>query len=114
MLTNTDKSLPYLQSLSSCLAKVSNDGYTHDMKMENGIIQSLQSGKSFYPNEVKVVNFFRFEGLSDPDDSAILYILEMKDGTKGTLVDAYGIYSSAEIDQFMKTVEDFQKSPEGT
>ncbi len=102
-----------MQSLSSCLAKVGKDGYTHDMKMENGILQSLLSGKSFYPNEVKVVNFFRFEGLSDPDDSAILYILEMNDGTKGTLVDAYGVYSSSEVDQFMKAVEDFQKSPPG-
>ena len=109
MITNTDNSLPYLQSLSNCLSKVSSDGYTHDMKMVNGIIQSLQSGKSFYPHEIKVVNFFRFEGLSDPDDSAILYIIEANDGTKGTLVDAYGIYSNGEADQFMKEVEDFQK-----
>ncbi len=110
MITKTDKTLPYLKSLTSCLAKVNRDGYTHDMKIENGVIQSLQTEKSYYPHELKVVNFFRFEGLSDPEDNAILYIIETNDGTKGTLVDAYGVYSDPEIDKFMKAVEDIQKS----
>jgi len=80
------------------------------MKIENGVIQSLQSGKSYYPHQLKVVNFFRFEGLSDPEDNAILYIIETNDGTKGTLVDAYGVYSDPEIDKFMKAVEDISKN----
>jgi hypothetical protein len=109
MITKSDRTLPYLKSLSSCLSKVMRDGYTHDMKIENGVIQSLQSEKTYYPHEIKVVNFFRFEGLSDPEDNAILYIIETRDGTKGTLVDAYGIYSDPEIDKFMKAVESIQK-----
>lgn len=109
MITKSDRTLPYLKSLSSCLGKVMRDGYTHDMKIENGVIQSLQSEKTYYPHEIKVVNFFRFEGLSDPEDNAILYIIETRDGTKGTLVDAYGIYSDPEIDKFMKAVESIQK-----
>jgi len=112
MLTKTDKTLPYLKSLTSCLAKVNQDGYTHDMKIENGVMQSLQTEKSYYPHELKVVNFFRFEGLSDPEDNAILYIIETNDGTKGTLVDAYGVYSDSEIDKFMKAVEDISKNAE--
>lgn len=110
MITKTDKSLPYLRSLSSCLGKVMRDGYTHDMKVEDGVIKSLQTDKSFQPHELKVVNFFRFEGMTDPDDNALLYIIETKDGTRGTLVDAYGIYSDPEIDTFMKAVDNIQKS----
>lgn len=110
MLTKTDKSLPYLKSLTSCLANVNKDGYTEDMKIENGVITSIQSGKSYYPHEIKVVNFFRFEGMSDPEDNAILFIIETKDSTKGTLVDSYGVYSDPEIDKFMKAVEDIQKN----
>ncbi len=110
MITKSEKTLPYLKSLSSCLGKVMRDGYTHDMKVESGVMKSLQTEKSYYPHELKVVNFFRFEGMSDPEDNAVLYILETKDGTKGTLVDAYGVYSDPEIDQFMKAVENIQKS----
>jgi hypothetical protein len=113
-LTKTDKTLPYMKSLTSCLDKVNKDGYTHDMKIEEGVIKSLQTEKSYYPHELKVVNFFRFEGLSDPEDNAILYIIETNDGTKGTLVDAYGVYSDPEIDKFMKAVEDISKNAESS
>ena len=55
------------------------------------------------------MNFYRFEGESDPDDNAILYIIETNDGTKGTLVDAYGVYNDSRVSQFMKAVETIQK-----
>ena len=55
------------------------------------------------------MNFFRFEGESDPDDNAILYVIETNDGTKGTLIDAYGVYNDAKVTQFMKEVESIHK-----
>ena len=36
---------------------------------------------------------YRFEGMSDPDDNAVVYALEAADGTKGVIVDAYGTYA---------------------
>ncbi len=32
---------------------------------------------------------------TDPDDEAVLYAIEARNGNKGTLVDAYGPYSEA-------------------
>ncbi len=59
--------------------------------------------------EVHIINFFRFEGASDPSESAILYVIETDDGAKGTIMDAYGMYADAGIDQFIKEVEDISK-----
>ncbi len=42
---------------------------------------------------MEVVEFYRFEGASNPDDNSILYAIETSDGLKGLLVDAYGAYS---------------------
>jgi len=39
-----------------------------------------------------IVDYHRFEGTSDPDDTSVIYALETNDGTLGTLVDAYGAY----------------------
>jgi hypothetical protein len=64
---------------------------------------------SYLPEEIQVVNFYRFEGESDPDDNAILYIIETVDGTKGTLVDSYGTYNDSRISNFMKNVETIKK-----
>jgi hypothetical protein len=54
---------------------------------------------------VKAVNFYRFEGISNPDDMSILYAIETSDGRRGTLVDAYGFYSDDETGEFINQVE---------
>jgi hypothetical protein len=98
-----------MKTLASCLNKASSDGYTHNFKIMEEGLQSLENGKLYQPDEVDIVNFFRFEGVSDPDDSAILYVIETNDGTKGTLTDAYGMYADQNIDSFIKQVESIRK-----
>jgi hypothetical protein len=61
--------------------------------------------RKFNSNELKVVQIHRFEGISNPDDSSILYAIESQDGVKGLLVDAYGVYADADKTEFMKNVE---------
>ena len=69
----------------------------------------MDKGIVYRPEQVQVINFFRFEGMSDPDDNAILYIIETDDGGKGTLIDGYGIYTEPKIAAFMQEVENIQK-----
>lgn len=98
-----------MKSLSACLTKMISDGYTDDFKAEEDGLKSLRTDKVFQPDEVTIVNFYRFEGNSNPDDMSILYVLETKDGLKGTLVDAYGTYSTPEVNEFMNSVEQINK-----
>ena len=37
------------------------------------------------------------KGDSDPSDNAIIYALTAKDGSKGTLLDSYGVYSDPQM-----------------
>jgi hypothetical protein len=67
----------------------------------------------FSPVQVRIHNFYRFEGSSNPDDMSILYLIETSDGLKGTLVDAYGTYSDSMIDEFIWGVEDITKLEPG-
>jgi hypothetical protein len=46
-----------------------------------------------HPEDFTVDEFHRFEGMSNTDDNSIVYAISSKDGVKGTLVDAYGMYS---------------------
>jgi hypothetical protein len=98
-----------MKSLSTCLNKMISDGYDQDYKVTERGLESLHKGIVYKPEEVKIVNFFRFEGMSDPDDNAILYVIETDDGGKGTLIDGYGIYMEPRIAAFMKEVESIQK-----
>jgi len=98
-----------MKTLTSCLNKLVIDGYTEDFKAGERGLLSLQHERIYEPGQVHIVNFFRFEGASDPADNTILYVIETNDGLKGTLVDAYGAYSDAKVNSFMKQVEDITK-----
>lgn len=99
----------YMNTLTDCVNKVVKDGYTDNYKVTEEGLFSPGLGRHFQPEEVHVVDFFRFEGEADPADNTILYVIEIDQGTKGTLVDAYGPYASERVNRFMKDVEDIQK-----
>ncbi len=109
MIVNENNSMPYMKSLATCLNKMMTEGYTEDFKVTEEGLESLQKNRNYTPEQVHVINFFRFEGPSNPDDNAILYVIETDDGSKGTLVDAYGVYTDPHISQFIKDVENIQK-----
>ncbi|MGZ8544590.1 MAG: hypothetical protein ACXWV0_04800 [Flavisolibacter sp.] len=109
MIVNENNSMPYMKSLATCLNRMIGEGYTEDFRVSDLGLESLNKPVTYKPEEIEVVNFYRFEGESDPDDNAILYIIETNDGTKGTLIDAYGVYNDAKVAQFMKDVEAIHK-----
>jgi hypothetical protein len=99
-----------MKTLASCLNKIVQDGYVENFKAtDEGHLQSIETEKVYKPEDVHITNFFRFEGASDPSDSAILYVVEMNDGAKGSLTDAYGMYADPNIDKFIREVEDISK-----
>jgi hypothetical protein len=86
--------------------KLETDGFTDQFRVEKKLLRSTADPKKSYkPKEIKAVNFYRYEGISDPDDMSIIYAIETCDGRKGTLVDAYGRYSDEETSAFMQDVE---------
>jgi len=111
MIVNENNSMPYMKSLVTCLNRMITEGYTEDFKITDQGLESLHKHGNYKPEQIQVVNFYRFEGESDPDDNAILYIIETNDGTKGTLIDAYGVYNDPKLSQFMKDVEIILKNP---
>ena len=48
------------------------------------------------PHEFEIVEVYRFEGDTNPDDEDVVYAVESKDGTiKGTLTSAFGAYAES-------------------
>lgn len=102
---------PYLKTMVECLAKMSGDGYKDEYTIKDNQLHSLKTGHSYKTEEVKIVDFFRFEGQTDPDDDSILYVIETSDGSKGTLIDGYGPSSDTDISGFITSVGNIQKKP---
>ena len=103
-----DKST-FMTEMQKCVTKLEEQGYVGQFKVEKDRLLNLATKKKYKAKEVKMTNFFRFEGISDPDDMSILYALETTDGGKGTLTDSYGTYADEDTTKFMKEVESNKK-----
>lgn len=91
--------------------KLAKDGFTEDFRVADGRLRPFSSETlSYAPEEVTIVDFYRFEGESDPDDMSILYAIECADGTKGTIASAYGPAGDSDNAEFFKQVEDLGKN----
>jgi len=106
-----DDLIPHLKSLSEVSNKMVLKGYDDDFKIDEAgeRLMSIKTEKTFLPEQVKIVNYFRFEGQSDPNDNTILYVIEAEGGIKGTIVDAYGPYADRKLAEFITKIEDIQK-----
>jgi len=100
----------FMNTLTSCVNKVVKDGYTDNFKVTKEGLLSSSTEKYFKPDQVEVINFYRFEGQSDPADNAIMYVIETNQGQKGILIDAYGPYSDEKVTAFMNEVENINKT----
>ncbi|HKR06280.1 MAG TPA: hypothetical protein VJY62_16710 [Bacteroidia bacterium] len=98
-----------MKTLVSTLNSLVQKGYTEDYKVNDTGLKAIKKGKIYQPDQVKIVDFHRFEGTSDPADESILYVIETNDGSKGTLVDAFGPSSDTKVTAFIKNVEEISK-----
>ena len=99
-----------MNTLAECMNKMYADGYKENFSVTDQGLKAQDSDKIYGPEEVKIVNFYRFEGYSDPADSALLFVIETKDGLKGLLTDAYGVYADGKTSEFVNRVEEMQKN----
>ncbi|HTN47036.1 MAG TPA: hypothetical protein VL098_11865 [Flavipsychrobacter sp.] len=108
-LPEQDDTQNYMSTLTSVVNKVVKSGYTDSFKVTKQGLYSAANASYYTPLEVNIINFYRFEGESDPADNTIMYVIETHDGLKGTLIDAYGPYSDETTNKFMNEVEEIQK-----
>ena len=102
------------RTLTAMEERLRKEGFVADFRVANNQLTLLQrdggTRKLWATADVRVVDFYRFEGESNPDDMAILYALECVDGTKGTISNSYGPMADTDVDAFLVEVESFGKN----
>jgi hypothetical protein len=81
------------ETVSEAVRDLSNRGYKYNFNLQNDLVLNKELDLSLSPENFKIVETYRFEGMSDPSDEEVVYAIESKDGIKGVLVNAFGIYA---------------------
>lgn len=79
-------------------------GFTANFELIGTTFRAVESGKTFNPDDLTIVEHHRFEGSSDPEEMAVVYAIQAMDGTRGILVNAYGVYANPDLSAFLKDV----------
>lgn len=91
-------------TLAGAVDGLRGSGFVEHFGVSGGALRSFDSGTRFGAAELVIREYHRFEGVSDPDDMSIVYGIESRSGVRGTLVDAYGVYSDASVSAFLQGV----------
>jgi hypothetical protein len=94
-----------MKPLSQVMEDLRQKGYTCDFHMREDDFVCADTNEVFQPEDLTIVQTYRFEGESDPGDMSILYAIEAANGDKGQCVDAYGTNASRRLGEFIKRVK---------
>ncbi|QHL87491.1 phosphoribosylpyrophosphate synthetase [Nibribacter ruber] len=96
-----------MTSVSQVLNHLKTEGYTQDFNLSDTCLVCHGNSLQLFPDEFVVDKHYRFEGDTDPGDEAVVYAISSeKHQVKGTLVNAYGIYSDAASDELVKALKE--------
>jgi len=81
-----------MNTLSQIMNKLTVKGYDKEFRWTT---EGFTVDDNVYqPEDLTILKTYRFEGVSDPSDMSILYLIKANDGLIGYSLDAYGVYSN--------------------
>ncbi|NLP58653.1 hypothetical protein [Lutibacter sp. B1] len=86
------------------IKKYEKQGYTHNFRYENNKLINISTKEEFVPEDIFIVAENRFEGMSDPSDSSILYVIKTKSECKGTILVNYSPKGDLDVAYFFKNI----------
>ena len=93
-----------LDTVTATIEDLRRRGFTDHFMVRGRQLLAIDAGRPFLPRDVVIREYHRFEGVSDPDDMAIVYGVEARNGLRGTVVDAFGVYSDPALGALMARV----------
>jgi hypothetical protein len=91
-------------TVTAILEALARRGFGANLAVIGGAVRVLGKGRAYKSDELAIREYHRFEGVSDPDDMSIVYAIESRDGTRGVLVDAFGVYANPEVGAVLRDV----------
>ncbi|WP_153797887.1 hypothetical protein [Foetidibacter luteolus] len=86
-----------MTTTSQVVERLRKNGDDNEFRWKDGSF--VAAGKNYQPEDLKIVKTYRFEGFSDPSDTAVLYVIKTNDNVLGYSLDAYGVYSNHDDEQ---------------
>ena len=102
-MADTHRTASYA-TLADAVEGLTRRGFTESFRIADGGLRTVGTREALRTEDLTIREYHRFEGISDPDDMAIVYAIESKGGVRGTLVDAFGVYADPAMSAVLNDV----------
>ena len=92
-------------TMTEAIRELKKRGFTANFEFLDKVFRDVGSGRPFKAEDLTIVEHYRFEGASDPDDMSVVYAMESDDGLKGVIADAFGLYANPDLGGFLEKVK---------
>ena len=79
-------------------------GYSAGFHFKNDQLINSETKKKYSPEDIFIVAEHRYEGMSNPSDLSVLYVIETNANEKGTFLMGYGPNANLETAEFFKNI----------
>ena len=94
------------ETLTETINELKSEGYTEDFNLAPDCLECKGGTFQIFHDEFEIDKYVRFEGISDPSDEMILYAISSdKFQMKGTLVNAFGVYSEGTTHEMVEKLK---------
>ncbi|SNQ42473.1 MULTISPECIES: hypothetical protein [Cellulophaga] len=94
----------YAKNERDNIEKYQAKGYTSNFSVVDGKLVDVAEKTKYTPQQVFVVEEHRYEGMSNPSDMSILYVIKTEDNNKGTALIGYGPTGNLNAAEFFKDI----------
>ncbi len=98
------------QTLVEAEMNLRKKGFKYSFKLDgNMMMQCIETNELYTPEQMRIVEFHRFEGLANPADMSILFGIICQDGAKGMIISTYGPKVNMKLIEFLDRVKILRK-----
>ncbi len=95
-----------MKTVSEVINDLQKEGYTIDFNLKENCPECHGNYLRLHPEDFIIDKYYRFEGISDPEDEAVVYaISSLKHNLNGVLVNGYGISSDPLTEDMIQAIK---------
>lgn len=98
-------SVNYYDNLVQASQELSERGFDTEFKFDGKQLLSIETNHTYSADDLQIVEYHRFEGMSNPADSSVIFAIETNTDEKGTVIMSYSTDADMKLVSFIDKVK---------
>lgn len=95
----------YYDNLVQATKKLSERGFDAKFKFDGKQLLSIDTDQTYAADDLQIVEYHRFEGMTNPADSSVIFAIETNANEKGTVIMSYSTDADMQLVSFIDKVK---------